>query len=335
MSFLFSISDLNQLVKKISLKRLFELTVAELQQDFLRWSEFQMVPRLATHYPHGVIELMPVADDAYYSFKYVNGHPYNPRQDKLTVTAIGMLADVATGYPLLISEMTLLTAIRTAATSALASIYLAPKNAKTFGIIGTGSQSEFQTLAHQITLGVEQVFYFDIDTAAMDKFAHNLKSSGLQLQRCDSIEAVVAASEIVTTATADKTAARILRDAMIDGGKHINAIGGDCPGKTEIGDVLLKRSKIVVEYLEQSLIEGEIQNLSRENVYAELWELVSRQKPGRESATEVTLFDSVGIALEDYSMLKLIYRLMQQYQLGQKVDLIPDVQDSKNIFSLL
>lgn len=335
MSLLFSISDLTQLISNISLKRLFELTIAELKQDFSRWSEFQMVPRLATHYPHGVIELMPVADDAFYSFKYVNGHPYNSRQGKLTVTAIGLLADVETGYPLLISEMTLLTAIRTAATSALASTYLAPKNAKTFGIIGTGSQSEFQTLAHQVALGVEQVFYFDIDAHAMDKFAHNLENSGLQLQRCDSIEAVVAASEIVTTATADKTSARILRDAMIDGGKHINAIGGDCPGKTEIDDVLLKRAKIVVEYLEQSLIEGEIQNLSRDDVYAELRELVCEQKPGRTSKDEITLFDSVGIALEDYAMLRLIYRLMQQYQLGQKVDLIPDMQNPKNIFSLL
>lgn len=335
MSLLFTISDLKQLVSKISLRRLFEQAIAQLRQDFSRWQEFQMVPRIATHYPHGVIELMPVADNELYSFKYVNGHPYNPRQDKLTVTAVGMLANVATGYPLLISEMTLLTAIRTAATSALASTYLAPQAAKTFGMIGTGSQSEFQTLAHQVALGIEEVFYFDIDGAAMDKFAHNLADSGLQLQRCDSIEAVVAASNIITTATADKVAARILQDAMIDRGKHINAIGGDCPGKTEIAESLLKRSKIIVEYLEQSLREGEIQNLSSDNVYAELWQLVCGEKPGRESADEVTVFDSVGIALEDYSVLKLIYRLMQQYQLGKPVDLIPDVQDSKDIYSIL
>ena len=101
----------------------------------------------------GVIELMPICDDEYYAFKYVNGHPYNPQSNKLTVVAVGMLSQVKDGYPLMISEMTLLTALRTAGTSALAARYLAKPNSKVMAMIGTGSQSEFQVIAHHVKGG--------------------------------------------------------------------------------------------------------------------------------------------------------------------------------------
>ncbi|PHQ82347.1 MAG: ornithine cyclodeaminase [Coxiella sp. (in: Bacteria)] len=335
MSILFTISDLQKLIADITLPEFFKQAIAALKDDFGRWQEYDMIPRVATHYPHGVIELMPISDDTYYAYKYVNGHPYNPQDNKLTVTAVGMLADVASGYPLLISEMTVLTAIRTAATSALASTYLAKKKSANFGIVGTGSQAEFQAIAHQVALGIEHVFYYDLDPDAMAKFEQNLAGYDLQLTACSSVEEVVAASDLVTTATADKAAARILHDAMIKKGMHINGIGGDCPGKTEVGINLLKRSKIVVEYIDQSIIEGEIQNLTPDDVYAELWQLVCGDKPGRESEDEVTLFDSVGIALEDYSILRLVYKLITERQLGRQVDLIPQLEDPKNLFGLL
>ena len=96
-----------------------------LEKDFGRWHEFLLSPRHATHYPHGVIELMPCADQQFYDFKYVNGHPGNPLIGRLSVVAIGLLSDVVSGYPLMISEMTLLVAFRTAATDVLAVKYLA------------------------------------------------------------------------------------------------------------------------------------------------------------------------------------------------------------------
>jgi ornithine cyclodeaminase len=335
MSLLFTISDLQKLLKQVGVLEFFKLTIENLREDFANWNNVDMIPRVATHYPHGVIELMPASTDEYYGFKYVNGHPNNPAIDKLTVTAVGMLAEVASGYPLLISEMTVLTAFRTAATSALASRYLAIENTKDFGIIGTGSQAEFQVLAHLVELGIERVYYYDIDPQAMQKFTTNMQDYDIQLVPCASAEEVCSNSQILTTATADKTAARILSDAMIHKGMHINGIGGDCPGKTEIDINLLKRSKIVVEFIEQSMIEGEIQNLTQEEVYAELWELVSDKKPGRENVEEVTLFDSVGVAIEDYSILKLVYELAQKYNLGEKVDMLPELSDPKNLFTLV
>ncbi len=335
MPLLITIADLKKIIERVGLLEFFKLTIENLREDYAHWSDFSMIPRVATHYPHGVIELMPASTQEFYGFKYVNGHPNNPEQNKLTVTAVGMLADVGSGYPLLISEMTLLTAFRTAATSALASRYLAIEKTQNFGIIGTGSQAEFQVLAHVVELGIQNVFYYDIDAQAMRKFENNLQQYDLNLIACTSAHEVIQNSQIVTTATAAKKAAQIISDAMIQQGIHINGIGGDCPGKTELDIALVKRSKIVVEFLAQSLIEGEIQNLTQDDVYAELWELVCGQKAGRESYEEVTLFDSVGVAIEDYSILKLVYQLALQHNLGRKMDMLPELVDPKNLFGLL
>ena len=92
---------------------------AYLEADYRRWAEFDKTPRVAAHSADGVIELMPIADASLYSFKYVNGHPKNHRLGLPTVMAFGVLADVATGAPVLLSELTLTTAMRTAATSVM------------------------------------------------------------------------------------------------------------------------------------------------------------------------------------------------------------------------
>ncbi|HSX03590.1 MAG TPA: ornithine cyclodeaminase [Rhabdochlamydiaceae bacterium] len=331
-----TVDDLRNLVKKVTLKTFMLKLIDRLDQDYSRWKEFDKSPRHATHYPHGVIELMPISDKEYYSFKLVNGHPDNPRQNHLTVVAIGMLADVASGYPVLISEMTLLTAIRTAATSALASRYMARKNVKSFGIIGTGAQSEFQTLSHHFSLGIDTIYYFDIDPKAMQKFAKNLDRFGLKLHPCKTAQSVVEQSDIITTATAEKGRQKVVLGSWVRPGCHINGIGGDCPGKTELDPDLVKKSKVVVEQIEQSTIEGEIQQLGgKDRVFAELWELVAKKKKGRASDEEITLFDSVGFALEDYSTLRLVHTLAKEYDTGHMLNMVPDVSDPKNLFSLL
>lgn len=331
-----TIDDIKTIIRRKQLKHFFIELVEQLRQDFSRWQEFKKTPRHATHYPHGVIELMPISDKEFYSFKYVNGHPYNPLKNKLNVVAAGMLADVDSGYPLLISEMTVLTALRTAATSVLASSYLAKQNSRSMALIGAGSQAEFQALAHHFVLGIKQINYYDIDLAAMAKFARNLADYDIKLIPADSIAAAVNNVDIITTATAAKAKTRILEDAWIQPGVHLNAIGGDCPGKTELDPQTLPRCKIVVENLEQTKHEGEIQHLGKDQeIYAELWEITSGRKPGRQTAAEIFIFDSVGFALEDYSILKYIYKLASEYELGKTINLIPQLTDPKNLFSLI
>lgn len=329
-----TVSDIQKLIQKISIEKFFEEFIVALEKEFTRWSAFQKSPRHAVHLDQGVIELMPICDDEFYTFKFVNGHPNNAYLKKQTVVAVGLLAETKTGYPLMISEMTLLTALRTAATSALAAKYLARKNATAFGIIGTGAQSEFQTLAFQSLFNIQTVKYFDIDQNAMEKFSHNLRKYHLKLIACADGKSVVENVDIITTATANKKQTKILDVSLIKSGLHINGIGGDCPGKTELDKNILSRAKIVVEYLSQTKSEGEIQQ-SDASIYAELWELVCGIKKGRESDSEITLFDSVGFALEDFAILKFIYELNLKNNIGSEMDLIPDLKDFKNLFSLM
>ena len=260
-----SVDHMMQLVLAIGAERFIVELADYIDADFRRWPSFDKTPRMASHSQEGVIELMPAADDSIYAFKYVNGHPSNTRSGRQTVTAFGVLADVATGYPLLLSEMTILTALRTAATSALAARYLAPRGARTMAIIGNGAQSEFQAIGFKALLGIDRVRLFDIDAAASRKCARNLAGTGIAVTVCQSSQEAMEGAEIVTTVTADKQYATILTDNMIGEGIHINAVGGDCPGKTELHRDILLRSSIFVEYEPQSRIEGEIQQLAPRN----------------------------------------------------------------------
>lgn len=334
MTKLLTVKDILNLIRHKGIVTCLSEVTDQLAEDFTQWSSFEKRSRVATHLPDGVIELMPTCAGDYYAYKYVNGHPKNPQQGKLTVAALGMLSDVTNGYPVLISEMTVLTAIRTAATSALAARYLAPKHASAALIIGTGSQAEFQTLALHDVTPFETIYYFDTDPKAMAKFAHNLKRFKINLQPIQKIEDVIDQVAVVTTATAAKAHVHVLKNDWLKSGIHINGVGGDCPGKTELDPKILERAKVIVEYLPQSKIEGEIQHLDN-GIHAELWQLVCGQKIGRENQDEITVFDSVGFAIEDYSVLKYFYQLAQQYNIGQNAELTPHLEDPKDLFALL
>ena len=278
---------------------------------------------------------MPTSDGESYGFKYVNGHPANMARGFQTVTAFGLLARVDNGYPVLLSEMTLLTALRTAATSALAAKHLAPKNARTMAMIGNGAQCEFQALAFQEVLGIETVRLYDIDPTATAKAARNLLAAGLRIVACDSAQDAVSGAEIITTCTADKQYATILTDNMVGSGVHINAIGGDCPGKTELHRDILCRSEIFVEYPPQTRIEGEIQQLDPQHPVTELWKVIGGQAPGRRSDAEITLFDSVGFATEDFSALRYIRDQLENTGHFVELDMLADPDEPRDLFGML
>ena len=167
--------SMSRLVRSVGAARFIGELADALHEDFLRWPEFDKSARVASHSERGVIELMPVADARRHAFKYVNGHPSNTSRGLCTVMAFGALADVDTGYPLLLSELTLATALRTAATSLMAARALARPGARRMALIGNGAQSEFQALAFHAHLGIEEIAVFDLDPAASDKLARNLR----------------------------------------------------------------------------------------------------------------------------------------------------------------
>ncbi len=339
MTTIITIPDLEQLIAQHGFKAFYRDLLQYLKDDFKRWNEFHKVPRPAAHFPGGVIELMPIWDDQYFNYKYVNGHPNNTKSNLLTVVAFGCLSNGMSGYPLLLSEMTLLTGIRTAATSALASDLLSKPNLTSMGIIGTGAQSEFQVLAHRLIRPIDTVYYFDRDPHSMLRFHNNLERTELKLVRCSSAEETVRNTELIVTATAAPGHHEVIKDAWVKPGMHISGIGGDSPGKTELAAATLKRSKIFVEFLPQTEVEGEIQQLTPEErtqyVRGELWELITGQKKGRESPNDITLFDSVGFALEDYSILRLVLDLSRRYYIGTELPIVPQLTDPKNLISLL
>ena len=303
--------------------------------DFLRWGAFDKSARVASHSRDGVIELMPIADGQTYAFKYVNGHPKNTRWGLPTVMAFGVLADVATGAPLLLSELTLTTALRTAAMSAVAARALARPGGRTMALIGNGAQSEFQALAFHHLLGITTLRLFDTDPAATAKLQANLQGTGLRTVACSSTAEAVRGADIVTTVTADKTNATILTPDMLAPGMHINAVGGDCPGKTELHADVLRQAQVFVEYAPQTRIEGDIQQLPPDFAVTELWEVLAGQHGGRASDAAVTVFDSVGFALEDFSALRFLRDAAAELGMGQPIELIPQLSDPKNLFGLL
>lgn len=330
-----SVDHMMQLIHHVGLSDMLRGLADYIAEDFNRWESFDKTPRVASHSAEGVIELMPTSDGETYGFKYVNGHPKNMAEGLQTVTAFGLLADVSNGYPVLLTEMTMLTALRTAATSALVAKMLAPKGATTMAMIGNGAQSEFQSLAMQAIVGITHVRLYDIDPAATRKCATNLAYTGLNVTVCNSAEKAIEGAHILTTCTADKAYATILTENMVGSGVHINAIGGDCPGKTEIAPAILIRGDIFVEYPPQTRIEGDIQQLDPDHAVTEIWQVLTGQAQGRTSDKQITIFDSVGFAIEDFSALRFVRDRIKGTDFFHPLDLLADPDDPRDLFGML
>jgi ornithine cyclodeaminase len=333
------IADIQRLVQHIGAGAFIERLAGEIEADYRRWATFEKSARLASHSDVGVIELMPTSDGELYSFKYVNGHPKNTAEGLLTVTAFGVLADVNTGYPVLLSELTVTTALRTAAMSALAAKWMARPDSRVMALIGNGAQSDFQAIAFHRMLGIRELRLYDVDPLASAKLERNLRAlpelADLAITICPSTAEAVEGADIITTVTADKRNAVILEPAMIRPGVHINGVGGDCPGKTELHrDILLRAdARVIVEYEPQSRIEGEIQQLPADFPVTEFADVVASGHSARTSGDQVTIFDSVGFALEDFSALRFLHLLLQeQNEIHRQIDLVPRLDDPKDLF---
>jgi ornithine cyclodeaminase len=329
-----SVAHMMALVHRLGAETVLAELATAIEADFRRWEDFDRTPRLPAHSPQGVIELMPTTDGVHYSFKYVNGHPRNTRAGLQTVAAFGLLAEVSTGYPVLLTEMTLLTALRTAAVSAVAARHLARPDARVHALIGNGAQAEFQALAIRALTGADRLRLFDTDPTATAKVQRNLAPLGFNLTTCTSAEEAATGADIVTTVTADKRNARVLAANAVAQGQHLNAVGGDCPGKTELPPELLPRCAIFVEHPPQTRVEGEIQSLPADHPVTELWRVIAGNAPGRRSPADVTLFDSVGFSIEDFSALVWLKGRITP-DLCQPLDLIADPDDPRDLWGML
>ncbi len=324
-----------QLIQRKGLSACIAGVAQRIEADFLRWDEFDKSARWASHSNLGVIELMPIADAERFAFKYVNGHPSNTQKGLPTVMAFGVLADVNTGAPRLLSELTITTAIRTAAMSALVAVKLARPDSRRMALIGNGAQSEFQAIAFRDLVGIRELRIYDVDPSACAKLLANMIGQGLDVKVCGSVAEAVLGTDIVTTLTADKVQATILTPDMIQPGMHINAVGGDCPGKTELHETILEMASVFVEYEPQTRLEGELQQMPASFRVTEFWKVLNGQALGRISDSEITLFDSVGFALEDFSALQFMREAAEAESIGELIQLIPESDHPKNLFGVL
>lgn len=330
------LATMSSYIKKIGVDKMIERLIPYMEEDFKNWDSFAKIPRPTHHSPVGVNELMPVGNDKLFSCKYVNGHPANPKDNLLTVVGLGLLADVKTGYPLMLCEMTLLTALRTAANSVMAAKYLARKNSTKMALIGNGCQSEFQAIAFHKLLGINEINCYDVDEKATDKLIENLSYlKDLKMNKCKSTKEACQGMDIVTTVTADKKFAIILTKDMIEKGMHINCVGGDCPGKTELESDILYMGDVYVEFEPQSRIEGEIQHMPEDFKVIEIANVIKTGKAIDRKDDEITIFDSVGFAIEDFSILRLIYDMIKADGIGTEEVLVPTLENPKNLFSLI
>jgi alanine dehydrogenase len=253
-------------------------------------------------------------------------NPNNPQQGLPRVTAIVILNDPKTSFPICVMNGTLITGMRTGAVGAVAAKYLARKDSKVICIIGAGVQGRFQLTGLNEIFSIEEVRVYDILTDASKKYATEMsKKLGIPVEPCIDAEKAVRGADIIVTVTPSRKP--IVMEEWIKPGVHINAIGSDEPGKEELDPNILKKAKIVVDDYREAMHRGEINVplskgiIKKEDIYAELAEIVSGKKKGRESHDEITVFDATGLAIEDVAVGWEAYKKAKEKNLGKVVNL--------------
>jgi ornithine cyclodeaminase/alanine dehydrogenase len=277
----------------------------------------------------GIFLIMPAyvsGEMNIFSNKIVTVYPNNPERYRLpTILASITLYDVKTGELLSIMDGSFITAMRTGAASGVATKHLARKDSETVGILGTGIQARTQIEAMCETLNIERVKAYGLDRDQMQHFCQDMgEKLSINMKLCNNSEEVVRGSDVVILATSSKTP--VLDGNWLDEGTHINAIGSHTPTTRELDDTSVQRSKIIVDLKEAALLEaGDLlipisKGLLPQNpVYAELGELVTGRKRGRINDQEITLFKSVGLAVQDAAAAFKVYSLAREAGLGKNV----------------
>jgi alanine dehydrogenase len=261
--------------------------------------------------------------------KLVNVHPNNQKNHKLpTVMATITVVDPKNGAPLAIMGGTTITNLRTGAAGGIAAKYLARKNSRVIGMVGAGAQARSQLLAlKEIFPKIEEVKVSDKIKASRDRYVKEMTEKlGLNIRGVDSDRDAVEGADIVVTVTPAR--APIIKSEWIDLGVHINAIGADAPRKEELDPKILKRAKIVVDDWEQASHGGEInvpltkRIITKEDIWADLGQVVTGLKEGRASPDELTIFDSTGLAIQDAVTADYVYKHAVANGIGENIEIL-------------
>lgn len=253
--------------------------------------------------------------------KIVNVHPDNPKINLPTVGAVIVLNDAKTGSPIALMDGTYITGMRTGAAGAVASKYLAKKESKTLGVVGAGRQALFQIAAISTVIKLQNILVYDVNDKSIEALSAELEKIGIKIKKASLEE--VSKQDILATTTPSRSP--VIKNDWVVAGTHINAVGADAEGKEELEPDILKRSKIVVDDWTQASHSGEINVpvakgiITKDNIYSSLGEIVAGIKKGRENDSEITVFDSTGLALQDLFAAEMVYQEALKMGLGKDI----------------
>jgi ornithine cyclodeaminase len=259
------------------------------------------------------------AGEPFVGCKILTVFPDNARNDRPSVYGSYLLLSGATGEPLAIMDGRALTAWRTAAASALAARFLAPPDARHLVMIGAGTLAPHLVRAHAAVRPIERVTVWNRSRGKAVSLAFALTVAGLETSVSEDLEASIREADIVSCATLSQEP--LIRGAWLKKGAHVDLVGGFTPKMREADDAAIKRARIYVDTRAGALKEaGDIviplrrKLIAKEDIQADLFDLCRTGKKGRRRATEITLFKSVGTALEDLATAMLVWRTSQQPQ---------------------
>lgn len=266
-------------------------------------------------------------DRPYFAAKVNGNFPANPQRHRLpTIQGVIVLCDAADGRPLAVMDSIEITIQRTGAATAVAARHLARPDARLATVAGCGVQGRIQLRALKAVRPIEAAYAYDVDRGAAERFAAELGAAlGITVSAVDELAAAARQSDVVITCTPSRSP--ILRRGDLAPGTFVAAVGADNEHKQELEPALLAAHKLVVDALEQCATIGDLHHaldagaMTRRQVHAELAEVVAGRKPGRESATEIVVFDSTGTALEDVAAAAVVYERAVELGIGSPVAL--------------
>lgn len=289
-----------------------------------------MPPKVYLTLPDGVgdFRAMPayVAHPPACGIKWVNVHPKNRARGLPTVMGLIAINDPATGFPLAVMDGLSVTRLRTGAAAAVAAKALARRASSWVGLVGCGAQALSQLQALAEVLPVRQVRVWGYRFGEARRFCEQARRRlTAEFVPASTVKACVQEADIVVTLTPSRRP--LVMRAWLSPGTHVNAIGADAPGKQELDPAILREGKVVVDDRAQAIHGGEINVPIRQkrfrphDIHATLGEVLLGRASGRTSATEITIFDSTGVAVHDVAVAAEVFRAARSLRQGRAIQL--------------
>lgn len=256
----------------------------------------------------------------------VNGNFFESERRGLPrIQGVIVVSDASTGAPFALMDSTAITRLRTAAATAVAAKYLARPASEIVTICGCGVQGRAQLRSLARVLPIKTVFCFDEKEERAMGFVDELAPMGFPVSAARDLRDAAQASDVVVTCTPSKSP--LLFPGFLKPGTFVAAVGADSEEKQELDPALMAAATLVTDVTEQCAAFGDLNHalasglVKREDVHAELGEIVAGGKPGRRSAEEIIVFDSTGMALQDVAAASVVYRRALAAGRGIAVDL--------------